>query len=225
MDTPSKTLRRGLAQALSSVLLSVAAESAPTDMFDTKAGNKGSIYVMNDAFTGERSSAVAGKSTHPTVFKLELHDMLRQLSQAYIRSSHRLIRAGLVLTYAQIFKSAGSKIVDANYQIILRHLLSDLIAGVSQTESRYRSLSARKHVQFILCDVVRRQLLSEPAKTRALHTILEYLENPDSTKSSEPGHEQVMEPTISALCELSGILQDMGSATPTSQVSRSLFRV
>jgi len=229
MDTPLRNLRAVAAQTLASVLLSAVTDLQTSDMLnggETSPNKKNSNHALDDVRGDEQSFSVPRRSAQAQVYTLDFRDMLRHISVAYTRASSRPVRGGLVMTYALLFKSAGTRVIEANYQIILEHLLNEFVPGLLLGDNRHRIYSGRKHIQFLLCNILRRQLLNEPAKLMALQTISQYLEKGNfKTKENEAGPETlVVESALSALCEVAGILLDVGSATAPVQVTELNMR-
>lgn len=227
LDTGSKVVRAAVAKTVAASLLSVMENSPMKDSTDednkqpSKKKKNTKVAKEDDQEDGRsgRSSPILAKSIP---FTIQFRDLLRQLSSSYTsRSTSRQVRAGIILSYTNILKAVGGQFTNSNYPIILEHLLNDLISNPQIIDDRHRSLEARRHVRILLCNVIRRQLLNEPAKTMALRTIMAKLQK---GKTAEKGNLQDGEAisadsTVSALTELAGLLQDLGSAITTDQVS------
>jgi hypothetical protein len=163
-----------------------------------------------------RSSPAQGKGSSSAPIYLEFRELLRHLSAVYARSSSRLIRTGIMISYTTAFKGLGAQFVHINYSVILDHILKDVGTHPLIKDDRYRALETRRHIKLLLCDVLRRQLLNEPAKIMALRTIINFLQNETKENDSEGGY--FVERTVCALSELAGLLQDLGSAIYLEQV-------
>ncbi len=227
LDTGSKVVRAAVAKTIAASLLSVMENSPMKDGTDednkqpSKKKKNTNVAKEDDPEDGRsgRSSPVLAKSIP---FTIHFRDLLRQLSSSYAsRSTSRQARAGIILSYTNILKAVGGQFTNSNYPIILEHLLSDLVSNPQIVDDRHRSLEARRHVRLLLCFVIRRQLLNEPAKTMALRTIMAKLQE----GNLQEGEAVSADSTVSALTELGGLLQDLGSAITTDQVSfmRSAF--
>lgn len=233
LDTRSKVVRAAIAKTVAASFLSVMENSRTKDNTDednkqqSKKKKNANVVKEDDPEDGRsgRSSPVLAKSIPYTI---RFRDLLRQLSSSYAsRSTSRQARAGIILSYTNILKAVGGQFTDSNYPIILEHLLSELVSNPQITDDRYRSLEARRHVKFLLCNVIRRQLLNEPATTLALRTIMAKLQKGNTAEKGDlqDGEAISADSTVSALTELAGLLQDLGSAITTDQVSfmRSAF--
>jgi HEAT repeat-containing protein 5 len=221
MDTRSKVVRAAAAKTLAASLLSVMGESPSKDNLGEGKKQETKKKKTNKAEDPEdgRLSPVLAKSPP---FMIQFRDLLRHLSSPYTsRSGNRQIRAGVVLSYAYVLKSVRGQFTNTNYSTILEHLLTDLASNPHIMEDRHRSLEARKHVQFLLCDVIRRKLLNEPAKTMALHALIDVVQKGNTAGKGNQQEAEALsvESTVSALNELAGLLQDLGSAISSEQVT------
>ena len=224
MDTRSKAVRAAAARTLAASLLSVMGESSSNDSLGeiTKQESRKKKVINNikeDDPEDGRSSPALSKSTP---FTIQFRDLLRYLSSSYTsRAGNRQTRAGVMLSYAYVLKSVGGQFTNLNYPTILAHMLHDLVSNPHVMEDRHRSLETRRHVGFLLCNVIRRQLLSEPAKQMALRALMDVLQKGIIVaKGNIPEAEELsVESTVSALNELNGLLQDLGSAISAEQVA------
>jgi len=222
MDGPSKKVRQAASHSLASVLLSVKANNKSGDTMndsDLREARKrrGNATINLEEQEDGRSSPAPAKSIAPIPLRMDILDLLRQISTAYSRCSSRYVRTGLVITYAAIFKSMGASQVGAIYRTIVEHVLTDVAAHPLIGNDRFRAVEARRHIQFLLENVIRRQLLDEPGKLIALRTIIKMLSKAPDTKGADADHWPI-EATISALGEIAGIIQDLGSAVSVDQV-------
>lgn len=223
MDTTTKKVRLATARSLASILLSVKAEAKQNDVLndiDMRESKKKRMNppadVEEDQADG-RSSPVPGKSVTSPLFRLEFRELLRQLSSSYVRSHSRYVRSGLILSYTVVFKSLGSQFVNANYSTILEHLLNDIASYPLLGNDRYRALEARRHINYLLGHILRRQLLDEPAKMMAIRTIINTLEKKQRGKGNDMDVWS-LDATVAAINELAGLQQDLGSAISLEQV-------
>lgn len=212
-------------QSLASVFLSIMSDQKQNEVLnesnsrETKKRKPVSAAKPDDE-DDERGSPAPGKIASPVAFRLEFHEILRQLSIIYARSVSRYIRSGVALSYSIIFKTMGGHSASANYSAILNHLLSDVATHPLLGDERFRALEARRHIDYLLGHVLRRQLLTEPAKMMAIRTIMDTLQN-KSTKSGD-SDAWPTEATIAALSEIAGLIQDLGSAVSLEQVQSPL---
>lgn len=210
------------ANALAALYLSVRVDK-PIDVFIDnqlpEPKKKRPTSVIKDAIEEPdgRASPVPTKSASIPPFRIEFREILRQLSIVYARSSSKYTRSGLINTYSIILKKLGAEFVKINYLAILEHLLSEVSSHPLVATDRYRLIEARVHVQFLLEHVIRRQLLDEPGKMIAIRVLVGLLDQKNSTKGNGPDG-LPSEAIVSAITELSGLVQDMGSAVSFEQV-------
>jgi hypothetical protein len=223
MEASAKKVRRAAAQSLASVMLAITADVTQNDVVSNNDGRESKKKKLNSTVKVEddqadgRSSSASGKAVPSAPFRIEFSELLRQLSSLYARSYSRHVRSGLILSYAIVFKSLGPKFVRSHYAIILEHLLNDIATHPLLGNDRYRSLESRRHINYLLGHVLRRQLLDEPAKTMAVRTIINTLEKKHRMKGNELDVWPV-EATVTSMTELCGLLQDLGSAISLEQV-------
>ena len=222
IDTPSKKVRVAAAQSLAFVLLSVMADEKQNETL-TEASTREpkkkrpSAGVKPDDEDDGRASPAPGKVANAISFRLQFQEILRQLSMNYARTASRYIRSGLTLSYSIIFKTLGGHSASANYSAILDHLLTNVASHPLVGDDRFRALEARRHIDYLLGHVLRRQLLTEPAKMMAIRTIIDALQKKPARKSSDSDAWPI-EATVAALSEVAGLIQDLGSAVSLEQV-------
>jgi hypothetical protein len=223
IDTPSKKVRVAAAQSLAFVLLSVMADEKQNETL-TEAGTrepkkkKPSTGVKPDDEDDDgRASPAPGKIANAISFRLQFQEILRQLSMNYARTASRYIRSGVTLSYSIIFKTLGPHSASANYSAILDHLLTNVASHPLVGDDRFRALEARRHIDYLLGHVLRRQLLTEPAKMMAIRTIIDALQKKPARKSGDSDAWPI-EATVAALSEVAGLIQDLGSAVSLEQV-------
>jgi hypothetical protein len=222
MDSTSKKVRLAVAQSLVSILLSVMTEEQTADTLGDNDVQEIKKKRPNHPVKAEepdsgRSSPALGKSPSSTKFRVDFRDLLRQLSASYARSNNRRVRTGIVLSYTILFKALGAQFVSTNYLTILEHLLNDVAIHPLLGEDRFRTLETRSHVKYLLGDVLRRQLFNERAKLMTLRTIINVLVEKQNQEGVDPDMWPA-EAIVSAVTEIAGIIQDMGSAISLEQV-------
>jgi HEAT repeat-containing protein 5 len=226
MDTPSKRLRLAAANALASLYLSVRADNPIDALADNQVAEPKkkrptpSIKDEEEEPDG-RASPVPGKSAAIAPFRIDFREILRQLSVVYARSSSKYVRTGIIQTYSVVLKTLGAEFIKFNYSIILEHLLTEVSPHPLVVTDRYRSIESRGHIQFLLGHVIRRQLLDERGKMTAVRVLADLLDQKTPTKGSKADG-LLAEATISAITELSGLVQDLGSAVSFEQVANPL---
>jgi HEAT repeat-containing protein 5 len=222
IDTPSKKVRVAAAQSLAFVLLSVMADEKQNETLTESSTRepkkkRPSAGVKPDDEDDGRASPAPGKVANAISFRLQFQEILRQLSTNYARTASRYIRNGLTLSYSIIFKTLGGHSASANYSAILDHLLTNVASHPLVGDDRFRALEARRHIDYLLGHVLRRQLLAEPAKMMAIRTIIDALQKKAARKSSDSDAWPV-EATVAGLSEVAGLIQDLGSAVSLEQV-------
>ena len=228
-DLSCKKVRVAAAQSLASVLLSVIVDPKQNDalndarMPESKKKKSNPIVKLEDTEDG-LASPVPGKVASAITFRLQFHELLRQLSTMYARAMSRYIRSGVIFCYSIIFKTMGPRSASANYSAILDHVLTNLASHPLVGDDRFRTLEARRHIDYLLGHILRRQLLTEPAKMMAIRTIIDTLgkKPPGSSSDFDPWPP---ESTVSALGELAGLIQDLGSAVSVEQVQSDFVRL
>jgi len=225
MNTSSQRLRQQAARTFASALLSIRGDELARENLGDSVNERRKNLNQPDSVEPQpdnRSLSIQDKpsSVGPITFTLGLRDILRYISSVYTRSNSRYVRSALIQTYACLFVAAGSDFVAANYDIVLDHLLDDLVVGSPSTDNRYRCLLRRKHVSYLLNQVVRQRLLDEPAKMSALKSIFVYLEKRAEKCLAVDIHADIgqIEPLIIATNELSGMLRDLGTIVSSIQV-------
>jgi HEAT repeat-containing protein 5 len=222
IDTPSKKVRVAAAQSLAFVLLSVMADEKQNDSLtdansrEPKKKKPNTGVKPEDEDDGGASSA-PGKTANVVLFRLRFQEILRQLSMIYARSTSRYIRSGVTLSYSITFKTIGAHSASANYFAILENLLTNVASHPLVGDDRFRALEARSHIDYLLRHILRRQLLTEPAKMMAIRTIIDTLQKKPSGKSGD-SDAWPTEGTVAALSEVAGLIQDLGSAISLEQV-------
>lgn len=147
------------------------------------------------------------------ILVLTLPDILRQLSNFYIKSSTSMrARAGIAVCYTRIFKSLSERTVESMYMKIVDSLTIDVLSHQNIVSNRYRLLSTRKFVQIILEDVVGRTILGQPGQIDAAKSLInDILKNyPQVIKErAEPGKHAL----VAVLSALASLVKTLGSAS------------
>jgi len=225
MDTSSKRVRLAMSHSLASVLLSLQTDIKHTDLLNDSEVRGTKKKKGNSAAKSEEDHV---DSTSPTLqkpavglpFSIDFCEILHQLSASYARSSSRYVRSGIILSYGIVLKALGATFANANYATIIQHLLTDIASHPLLGDDKHRALESRRHINYLLGHVVRRQLLDEPAKVMAIRVACEILGKKHSGKGSET-EALPMEATVCVLTELAGLLQDLGSAIAVEKVRSS----
>jgi len=223
MDTSSKRVRLAASNSLASVFLSLQMDKKQIEsLHDSEIRDSKKKNVNSTAKSGEDevdgSSPATQKPAVALPFAIDLREILRQLSISYARSSSKYVRSGIILSYAIIFKTLGAPFASANYSTIVQHLLHDIASHPLVGDDKYRTLESRRHIDYLLGHVLRRQMLNEPAMVRSIRVICETIYRKHDGKGNETDPWPI-EATVSALTELAGLLQDVGSAIALEQVS------
>jgi hypothetical protein len=154
-------------------------------------------------------------------------EMLLQLSTQYNKpQSTRKIRVGIFDFYAETFSALGPSFAEAQYGLIVNHLMTEIISHsrYALTTNRYEKLLSRKLVDILLRDLIGIRMLSEQAQINAIQELSNtYLKRwPALMPGQTAPDAQVL--TV-ALNEVSGLLQQLGSSPSIMQVRNPMAAV
>ncbi|KAF3920499.1 hypothetical protein ABW20_dc0107771 [Dactylellina cionopaga] len=244
-ETSSASTRRAAASCLAAAL--VRAFQAVDEVSAMKAPKKSNKKLKRtstmpqDEEEIERpdtpSSAHSRKSNR---LKLNMEDMLRQLSNVYVRpATNSKIRTTMAQTYEDIFFRLGSPIVAANYGRIANHFFTEVLSHAGLVLNRFRLLAAKRHIRLLLESVVGEQLLGESGQLAAIRYLCNDVlknypqvikERPEPTKyalaaalTALTSLIRTLESTVSSLQDIirEGLLQTLQHPSYTVQVNAS----
>ncbi|RDW89137.1 ARM repeat-containing protein [Coleophoma cylindrospora] len=217
IDSSNPLVRQAAAECLASALVKHYSENPLQDAEAFKPKKlkrsgtvKKGMPVQDDDDIPSRPESPGPRKNQIIYFTLP--DMLRQLSNFYVKSSTSIrARAGLAVCYSRILKSLSESSVEANYMKIVDHLTYEVLSHINITSNRYRLLSTRKFVQVILEDVVGSTILGESGQIDAAKGLIN-----DILKNYPQVIKERTEPTkhvlIAALSALSSLIKTVGSA-------------
>lgn len=215
IDTHSPSTRRAAASCLSTALVksyseTPVTEQAPRSRKPRKPTKKGSKIEGDDEEIERPDSPAPSKPS--TVLSFGLLDLLRQLSEHYIRpATSNRARAGIAQCYVKILRGLGESVVENNYPAIARHLFTYLLGYPNIIHNRYRLLITRKFTRTILEDVVGQEILGESAQLSAAKFLVNDIlkDYPQALKERPEPSKQTLTATLSAL---SSLIQSLGAA-------------
>jgi hypothetical protein len=140
------------------------------------------------------------------------------LSAAFNKSNatHRA-RVTIIQIYATLLTTLGASYVEANYSVIAKHFLVDIIANPRNRLSTHEILRTGRFVSVLLRDLVGMRMLSEQGQIAAIQDLLaNYVRK---WPALMPGQTAPYHATlVAALKEISGLLQQLGNAPQFLQV-------
>ena len=212
MDSTSRSVRHAAASCLASVLVKSFSESthkeAVPKIKKPKKTKKPAKGEEEEEEIDRTASPVPQKPT--TALSLSLIEILRLLSNHYIRASGNRARAAIVVCYKIVLLSLGEKVVETNYSDICKHLFDDLLGHHSLVHSRYRMLMTRKYVRIIVQDVIG-DMLGETAQNNAARFLInDILKDYPQTLKERP--EPSKQALIGALGALTTLISRLGAA-------------
>ncbi|KAJ9479387.1 AP-1 accessory protein LAA1 [Pseudozyma hubeiensis] len=217
IETADFVTKRALSRMLAGLLASTQIEKVPSAPAPAKKSSKKKKEGAADDDSDDEDivpSAAAAAASAPRAMMTPI-GMLDQLSLPFLRSSAgRRARAAILDVYATLFETLGSAWVNANYSIILKHLIDDLpnhSRGSSLTHADV--LNVRTGVALILRKLVGERMLGEQAQVIAIQDICrDYLKKwPAIMPEQQPPSKTTL--TL-ALAEISGLLVQLGSVPP-----------
>ncbi|KAK9239667.1 armadillo-type protein [Lipomyces kononenkoae] len=104
---------------------------------------------------------------------------LEQLAGAYTKPGvSARMRAGVVETYTEFLFLCGTGEIESQYLTIVKSLLDDVLSSPNIVNHRFKILTCRRHIQFLLNDVIGQQFLGENGRLTAVKILAnEFLKN------------------------------------------------
>ncbi|KAG1462345.1 hypothetical protein G6F46_004337 [Rhizopus delemar] len=128
---------------------------------------------IRHASTGNELGKTADLITSKTTL-MSIEEMLSQLSTSYNKpNSSRELKTGLIETYATLFILLGTEFVEANYSIITKHILVEILDH-DKTLSASDSTYLRAQVNFLLHHTINKKLLSEHGQATAIKMLISH---------------------------------------------------
>ncbi|KAG0706406.1 armadillo-type protein [Suillus ampliporus] len=143
-------------------------------------------------------------------------DMLSQISTQFNKSHSRKTRAGIFIFYVALLAKLGPAFVEANYSLLVGHLMTEIVSNPKNGATRYDKLFVRKLVGALLRELIAVRMLSEQGQIAAIQELSSsYLKR---WPALMPGQLAPSSAILTiALEEVAGLLQQLGNAPPPVQ--------
>jgi HEAT repeat-containing protein 5 len=213
LDSADQPTRLALAKLVAFVLASTQTEHVVTLPEPSKKSKK--TDSLNQAEDDEPTPP-------PQEIKrlLTPQEMLSQLATQFNKpNSSRRTRIGVFDCYVALFKELGSSFVEANYALIVNHLMTEIVSNARNTGTRYDIVFVRTLVGLLLRDLVGVRMLGEQAQISAIQELSKaYLKRWPAMMPGQTAPNPLV--LTIALREVAGLLQQLGNAPSTVQVSQ-----
>jgi len=207
LDTADQLTRHTLAQLVGHILASTQEERI-VSMPEPVQKSKREQENMDDDVMPSSQTEVKKAQATPTEMLLLLSSHFNKQHQS------RKIRIGLCDFYASLFTYLGAGWVQANFSLIVGHLMTEIVSRNSST--RYETLLVRTLVGILLRDLIGVKMLSEQGQINAIQELANnYLKRWPAmmTGQASPSPSTL----VVALREVAGLLQQLGDAPPPVQ--------
>ncbi|KAK9360981.1 armadillo-type protein [Lipomyces starkeyi] len=106
-------------------------------------------------------------------------ETLEQLSGAYTKPGvSARVRAGVAETYTEFLYLCGTAEIESQYLAIVKSMLDNILSSPNIVNHRFKILTTRRHIQFLLNDVIGQQFLGENGRLTAVKILVnEFLKN------------------------------------------------
>ncbi|KAG1883078.1 hypothetical protein F4604DRAFT_1920974 [Suillus subluteus] len=143
-------------------------------------------------------------------------DMLSQISTQFNKAHSRKTRAGIFMFYVTLLAKLGPAFVEANYSLLVGHLMTEIVSYPKNGATRYDKLFIRKLVGALLRELIAVRMLTEQGQIAAIQDLsLSYLKR---WPALMPGQVAPSSSILTiALEEVAGLLQQLGNAPPPVQ--------
>ncbi|KAG1754151.1 armadillo-type protein [Suillus lakei] len=133
-------------------------------------------------------------------------DMLSQISTQFNKAHSRKTRAGIFMFYVTLLAKLGPAFVEANYSLLVGHLMTEIVSNPKNGATRYDKLFIRKLVGALLRELIAARMLTEQGQIAAIQDLSSsYLKRWPGINAG------------AALEEVAGLLQQLGNAPPPVQ--------
>ncbi len=209
--------RRSLSQLVGHLLASTQTPRVvPSSEPPVKKSSGAELLDTEDTSAGH---AAASEVTKPLLTPTE---MLSHLSTQYNKPNlSRKCRIGLFDFYAALFIKLGGAFTEANYSLIVSHLMTEIVSSPRSGGSRYEILLVRRLVEILLRDLIGVRMLSEQGQIGAIQELASsYLKRWPALMPGQTAPSSMVLAIV--LREVAGLLQQLGNAPPPVQVCLSL---
>ncbi|KAG2366768.1 armadillo-type protein [Suillus spraguei] len=143
-------------------------------------------------------------------------DMLLQISTQFNKAHSRKTRAGIFMFYVTLLAKLGPTFVEANYSLLVGHLMTEIVSYPKNGATRYDKLFIRKLVGALLRELIAVRMLTEQGQIAAIQDLSSsYLKR---WPALMPGQVAPSSSILTiALEEVAGLLQQLGNAPPPVQ--------
>ncbi len=210
LDGANQETRQSLARLVGQLLASTQTlRSLPPPEPTSKKNKKD--QSEEDADIAPTPSAVTMENAKSILSPAE---MFSQLSTHFTKAnSSRKTRIGMFDFYAALITTLGGSFIEANYAVILRHFINEIVSHPRSSASRYEVLLIRKLVGIILRDLIGVRFLSEQGQISAIQEISKsYLKKWPSLMPGQIAPEAIV--LVIALKEVAGLVQQLGNSPP-----------
>ncbi|KAK9249219.1 hypothetical protein V1506DRAFT_527389 [Lipomyces tetrasporus] len=146
-------------------------------------------------------------------------DTLAQLAGAYTKPGvSARVRAGVTETYAEFLFMCGTAEIESKYLAIVKNLLDDILSSPNIVNHRFKKLTSRRHIHFLLNDVIGQQFLGENGRMNAVKILVnEFLKNYPVVMKDQ--YEPSKYALAGAVGSLKFLIEALGSAVISLQTS------
>lgn len=210
LDSPFAVARQSAAKCFAAVLTLLTNSPLPQ-----VAPEKPSKNIEADENEPGRTSSPAPNASSSKVklpFALSFTDGLLALASLYTHStSTAKVRVGITQTFALFIMEADPLTMEANFFIISKVILFNILSDPNIAQDRHKFILAREHAKFIITNVIGRQVLGEIGQISAIKVLTnEVLKNyPKVLKEQEEVPKETLIGTLECVQQL---LSLVGSA-------------
>lgn len=217
LDNADQVTRHSLAQLVGHLLASTQIERAVSVPETTQKVKKDQESA--DAGISSTPNAIS-EVTKPTFTPTE---MFGHLSTHFNKSNaSRKTRIGIFDFYAALLTRLGASFVEANFALIVAHLLAEIVNNPRNSSTRYETLLVRSLVGVLLRDLIGVRMLSEQGQIGAIQELANaYLKRWPAMMPGQVSPSSAV--LVIVLREVAGLLQQLGNAPPPVQVSPLLY--
>jgi HEAT repeat-containing protein 5 len=209
LEGADQVTRRSLARLVGHLLAITQTTFATSDISSKGRKDEG---AKDDGIV---SAAYASSEPKTLLTPLE---MFAQLSAQFNKpNATRKTRIGIFDFYFALLNQLGAAFVEANYSLIVGHLMAEIVSNPRNSATRYETLLVRHLVCILLRDVMGVRMLSEQGQLAAIQELSKsYLKR---WPAMMPGQVAPSSPVLGiALKEVASLLPQLGNAPPPVQV-------